>query len=521
MQTSYIQPKSTVLITSIIIGLIAWNFGQWFAIQQLSMVAAGAVASYPKSLMLNTILKCVCTILIFFAFSTLFVSHISRSKLASRFVALSFIPLLLVGSIPISLLLSGILCIQLVGIITVYRKSDYLWLANLYLVDLLALIGLFTLHVMLTKLVSPLHWKMAMFTTFGAVGEEIQIQAPFYKGFSLAKQFVFSNFDYSEWGSILNPPITLSSPFMQLTAFIVDLPSMSPIAFHKLLAATQFMLMVSGSFGLYLFLKYPMRLNVIYAFFGGCLMFFSATPLLFHMLSDDGAVFLTCYAIFPYALLLIALAYQKQNYIFACWAGTALASQLFFLTPHPEGILYSTLFYGIFTFVMCISTTDLGWQKRIGLGFISFMVFGALCLYPLLPILIDQALGNSHTFAHTGDIDVNDIMKVKSYLILLAIFGPVSFIVRGFQKNVNPVYISALVLTLVLAGLYAMTTSHKLVTIMVQTLHVGLHVWAPWRIGLFFCIGVFIIAMTGLQAITEAIIWLADSRVVSLKEQTT
>jgi hypothetical protein len=430
-------------------------------------------------------------------------------------------PLLLVGSFPIDYLLSVTLFIQFAGIVAVYRKSDYAWLANSYLIDLLALVGLFVLHLLLTHLVSPLHWKMAMFSNFGGVGEEIQIEAPFYKGFSLAKQFVFSNFDYSEWGSILNPPITLSSPFMQLIAFIFDLPSLSPTAFHKLLAATQFMLVVGGSFGLYLFLKYPMRLSVIFAFFGGGLMFFSATPLLFHMLSDDGAVFLTCYAIFPYALLMVALAYQKESYLYACWAGIALASQLFFLTPHPEGILYSTLFYGIFTSVMCISTTSMAWQKRFGLAFVSCMLFGTMCLYPLLPILIDQALGNSHTFAHTGDIDVNDIAKVKSYLLLLAIFGPVSFIVRWFQKNLTSPYISTLVLTIILAGLYAMTTSHKLVTIMVQTLHVGLHVWAPWRIGLFFCIGVFIISMAGLQSITEAIIWLADSRAPRLEEQTT
>jgi hypothetical protein len=330
-------------IPFVVIMLIAAGFGFWFAFQQLHAVsnASAATASYPSVYLFITAIKCFFTILVIFGISYLLLYIISRHKISGLWVAFSFLPLLLlVSDYPKGIILGLIVALQIAGLLFVWRSKDYDIFRKKYLVDAVALLVLFILHLIITTQFSPLHLKKALFTKFS---EEIPVQAPLYKGFSLAKQFVFSTFDHSEWAAVVNPPITLASPLSQLITFLFNLPSIDPVTFHVVIDSITFLLIVGGAFGCYLFLKYAAKVCSILSWFGGALMFFSAANYLWLMIWADGGIFLSSYAMLPYCLLFLTLACEKRRYYLAAWAGVAMASPFFILTPHPEGVIYTAL----------------------------------------------------------------------------------------------------------------------------------------------------------------------------------
>jgi len=485
----------------IIISLIAIVFGYWFARQQLYALSPEAFNSYPKFYFLTTICKCFFTILISFSLSYLLLAHFSRQKLGSKWVANSFLPLLLVYlHCPLIIIFFSILAIQLFGLIYVWRADDYLWLLNKYSVDVMALFLIFILHLIISSEFSPLHWKHALFTL---PMEEISIEAPLYKGYSLAKQFVFSTMDYSEWAGVLNPPITLASPFLQFLTLVLDLPSLNPFPFHVLVLAINFLLIVGGSFGCYLFLKYAGKIRTAFAILGCCLMFFSASPYLQLMISNDGAVFLSSYATLPYCLLFLSLACEKKSLLLAGWTGVAMTAQFFILTPHPEGIIYLVLFMGCYAVGLILFSSYLNFLNRTLLIILAFISFFLLSAYVVVPILVDQFAGNMYTFAHM-DIAANQPLN-ESYVHIFKIFIPLSLVFVLGRRRSYPVYLPSLFLCLCFYVMQIATTNIELVKALVNNLHVGLHVWTPWRMQMYVCFSLFIVTVICLDAITCAL----------------
>lgn len=487
-----------------IISLIALAFGYWFSLQQLFAVAPAAKLTYPNGFLTLTIGKTFLTILIFYAVSVFCLAYLSRNKANPIFIALSFLPLLLVFfncALPtISLL---IMALQLVVLIASWRKDDYRWLYSVYIQDASALILFFVLHYFLSTRYSPLHAHIAILLNGPGVDEEIPIVATVYKSYMLAKQFVFANFDYTAWAGVLNPPITLGSPLLQLLTLGANLPSLSVADYHVVLSFIYFINIIVGSFGCYLLLKYAGKLSFLFATIGGCLFFFGGSVMLDEMLNDDGGIFISSYAVFPYALLFITQAFKRNNYCLAAWAGAALAAQFFLYAPHPEGVIYSGLFYGIFCIGLTLCSPRLPWRNRFMLVILSLLAFIALSAFTIVPILVDKFAGNMYVFAHINDASASAWLDTRRFRYLCYLFLPLSFIVLYMQKKLTPFYLSVVGLALFLLLFQLLTRSIAVVKWLIQSLHLGIHIWATWRIGLFFYITVLVIVLTTLDGVTK------------------
>lgn len=488
-----------------LISVIALLFAYWFASMQVQMISADAYASYPKLYFLLTVGKCYLTIFVLFTLSHLLLSHASAGKAQVIGVALCYLPLVMVfGHWPMYWILLSTVCWQLIYLLTLLNKHDYDRLRKNYLIDGGILIFFFLCHFFLTSRFSPLHWDMALLTPKGFNSEEIPVVTPIYKGYLLAKQFSFAYVDHSQWAGVMNPPIPLSSPYMQLLTFIFDLPSISPHSFHIVIMTIFFTLFVLGSFGFYLFLRYAANIHVAFASLGGFLFFISGSPILNWSFISDGGIFLAPQAIFPYALLMITLAFNKNNYQFAVWAGVALASQFFFFAPHPEGTIYSLFFYGVYTLGLMLFSWRVDLWQKVKLALLSMVTFFALSAYVLVPMLYDQFMGNMIVFAHTGDVTAASIDIIKPYIKLLIFFTPLSLMLMWHYQKANSTYFSSLFLAFILLGFVYFITDVNLSLRLIQWTHIGIHFWVPTRIGVYFYTSVIIIAMYSMDGLAHA-----------------
>lgn len=494
-----------------IFSVIAITFGCWFACHQITAVVAHSFMSYPKQYFLLTILKCYCALGALFMLSVVILSHLSQGKIDAKKVAISYIPLVFVlAHVSVLWALIGMLAIQFYYLITSLRSNDYERLREAYLFDAMMLVFFFIFHLILTSRFSPLHWSMSILSAKGFNSEEIPVLVPVFKGFVLAKQFSFSNIDLGQWGGIMYPPVALTSPFMQLIEFIFDIPSASYQAFHTLIAAIYFTLMVGGSFGFYLFLRYAAQISKFFAFVGGLLLFFGGSPLLDQMFTSDGGIFLSPFAVFPYSLLFISIAFKKQDLRLAAWAGLALAAQLFFIAPHPEGVIYSLMFFSCYVFGMFIFSWNVKWGKRLVLAATPIISFFLLTSFFIAPLMYDKLMGNMFVLAHTNDINYTYISYFKSYILLLCIFVPISFLLQLKYKKISSVYLSSLFLAgCLLTCIYVMLDA-GLIAKVIHIIHLGLHIWVPSRIGIYFYMSTYIIAMFGLSSLTHYLFQLAQ-----------
>ncbi len=500
------KTQPPLYLSFLVISLIGLGFGAWFADMQVRAVAEGALATYPLQYFLITVIKCYLTIVFFFVSSNLVLSIISKNKTISSAVALTFLPLILVWvRVPLYWLVGSILLLQFLYLVTILQKQDYTRLINLYLVDGVVLLVLFVCHLFLTTSVSPLHWPMALLTAQGFNSQEIPVVAPIFKGFVLSKQFAFSNIDHAQWAAVMHPAVTFESPMLQFVTFILDLPSVSYEVFQKLIMATYFTSIIFGSFGFYLFLKYAGKIQTLLAFFGGYLFCFSGSPLFVQSFTSDGGIFLPALAVFPYALLFISLAFEKNNKVLAAWAGLALATQFFILAPHPEGTIYSIFIYGLYSLGLCLFTRQLWWAQGFKLVFIAGFTFLLLTAYHLIPIIVDRFNGDMYVFAHVSDIGANTMEYFIPYKRLIVIFAPVSFMLMFFYKKISPVYLSSSLVSICLLYLIILSTHQHFNEILINVFHIGIHIWVPSRIGVYFYISTFVVAIFGLNILNYSL----------------
>lgn len=489
-----------------LISFIALLFGWWFATQQVIAIAPTAFQSYPWIFFSLTVFKCYFSILNFFLFSALLLSFISINKIPLVAIACTFLPLLGVFFInPFTWIMLTTLCLQLLLLISFLHISDYKRLSHSFLFNFLILLAFFVLHYQLTTRFSPSHWNMVLFTANGATSEEAYVLAPIYKGFILAKQFAFDYIDHSQWAGIMNTPVALTSPLMQLTTFSLDLPSLDITSFHKVLSAINFSLIVLGSFGSYLFLRYAAKINILFALFGGFLYFFSGDPHIERMFTSDAGIFLSSYAVFPYALLLITLAFRKQSILLSLWAAVALASQFFFLYPHPEAVIYSFCFFGLYTLGLYFFTINIPVILKRKLIFYTILALLCLSAFIFVPIVYDRLSHQMYVFAHTGDIHTSDWMDFQHYIFLMLLAVVANFIFSR-PKTKSVVFKASLTLTAAIFVLSLLSMNKFALKLMAQKLHVGLHLWFTWRYSMYFCFMTSVMCMYALDGITNQIL---------------
>lgn len=501
-----ISKRNEINISSIlIICVVSILFGYWFAVNQVNAVAPDMLATYPKMYLLQTISKCGLTIIIFSLFSQFIWGQISNGKLSNTFIAATYTILLLVYlHVALYWLVSTILVLQLLGCLTVLRKVDYDRLIANYLTDTLVFFTFFACHFFLTSRFSPLHWNMAMLVGEGYYTEEIPVLAPIFRGYLLAKQFSFSYVDPANWTGIMNPPITLSSTLMQILEFVLDLPSLSIESFHIVYVAIYFLMVVIGSFGFYLFLNYGAKLHKLVAFYGGFLYFFSGAPFMAQMFDADGGVLLSSFVVFPYALLLISLAFEKNNLLYALWAGAFLAAQFFMMTPHPEGVLYSAMFFGIFACWVALFTSDISLLRKFVLVAAATGSFMALSAYNCLPIIADRLSGNMYVFAHSGDVEHVRLHEIKLYMFTGVGAAMIFAFLRKLRsKRFLPVQVSCLLFSFSLLAILLLTTNTDFVRWLARVLHMGLHLSYPWRFGMYFYLSVFMMVAFAIEEMAE------------------
>lgn len=484
--------------------LLSVCFARWFAIHQILAVTPEGLNSYPDFYFILTIIKVSLTLLIWYAAANFVIQILSRQRIPSVFVALSYMPLLLVF-IEISQLaiVCSVLSLQILILLCFLRRSDYQWLLVRYGLDA-AVFALFTVvHFVFTTRFAPYNWKNAILVADGPYSEEIPVLAPVFKGYVLAKHFSFSSFDHSQWAGILNPPGTLNSPLLQLLTFIFNLPSVSYEGFHAVYMAVYFIMMILGSFGFYLFLRYAARVDVVFAILGGILYTFGGAPLLADVFTSDGGIFISSFVVVPYALLLITLTFEKKSYLLSVWAGAALAAQFFLSAPHPEGVIYSLLFYGTYTaglFLFC----DIGSKKeKFKLAACSIAAFFILSSYTIAPILYDRLTGNMYVFAHIGDIEGVNLAIFIPYFILFVVFAPMSTYILTKRREISPVFKSVLLLASVFLFIILFAHFASLIEFLIRVTHIGIHIWAESRIGIYFCASVLMVVIFGLDALAS------------------
>lgn len=502
----------TNVIPAAIISTLAIAFGYWFGWHQINAVANDAFLTYPAQYFFITIAKCCLTIFAFFTFSHLVLSHLTLGKVKSTYLALSFLPLALIYlNYSLFSITLAILVLQFGLILLNLNLTDYKRLSSQYLTDFSVLVIFFLLHTFLSKPFSPLHWDIALVSGDGTFTEEIPVLSPLFRGFLLAKQFSFSYVDHSQWAGIMNPAITLASPLMQLIVFIFDIPSIDMKAFHSVLAAIFFSLLVLGSFGFYLFLKYAAKLSFLFAVFGGFLFCFSGAPFFVWMFYADGGVLLSSYVVFVYALLAITLAFEKNSLFYAIWAGVALASQFFILTPHPEGVIYSFGFYIVYTSALVYYSKQSDRKNLLLLSSASVITFLLLSAYSIVPILYDKFIGNMYVFAHTGDIKHGRLADIKFYFFLFIASLLVSrFMFRHsrFRMDNEAIFSRVYSASVFTAGLIifmmGLTWITTVARFLAHKLHVGIHFWYIFRPGMYYSLFVYVIFLFILEAAANA-----------------
>lgn len=504
-----------VLIT--ITGLL---FGMWFAQMQIAALTTQTPTLYPMSFFASTVFKCYLTILAFYFFTSMIFSYVAKHCLRPMFIAASFMPLLLVyAHISMPWIAGTILLLQIGYLFSILRADDYYALKKSYGLDIFVLLSFFILHLLITTRFSPLHWKMSMLVAEGYSSEEIPVVVSLFKGFILAKQFSFSYVDHAQWAGIMHPPVNFSSTLLQLITFIFDLPSINYDVFHQLISAIDFSLLIAGSFGLYLFLKYGANINSYFAFIGGYLFTFGGAPFLNQMFKSDGGYFLSSLVAFPYALLAISSAFKENEYRYALWAGVALASQFFMLAPHPEGTIYCLFYYAVFTLGLCLFTPIMTWSRRISLAAISVISFGTLSAFLMGPIVIDKLMGNMFVYAHTGDMAYTYYRYFAPYMLILYVSAPLAFLLFYIYDKLTPVFLSALLLSLCLVGTVSIVIDQHKTEALVHLLHLGLHVWCPPRTGVYVYTGVIIMAMYALDVTARFLFDLVSSKIFNYQAE--
>ncbi len=487
-----------------LISFIAIVFGYWFAINQINAVSHNELASYPKEFFMITVFKCYLTIIAFYGLSRFVLQKLSAEKLTSLPIALSFAPLIIVfANYPLYWIVGMIGILQCLFLLAVLNKADYNRLASNYLNDGLVFLSFFLLHFIFTTRFSPLHWNMSILAADGYYTDEALVLSPMFRGYVLAKQFAFSFLDHSQWAGIMHTPFLLNSPLMQLITLVFDLPSASFEAFHVVVMTLYFILIVIGSFGFYLFLKYAAKLHMLFAVWGGILFGFSGSPLIDVIMGIDNGVFFSSYAVFPYALLLISLAFEKNSKTYALWAGVALAMQLFIFAPHPEGLLYSALFYFYYALALVIFTSQIELKQRINLFISSAITFVTLTAFDVVPILFDNLTGNMYVVGHVGDIKTITIELIQPYINVVLIALPISFLLQILRKNLAPVYLSSALLAASMILFLVAGRQAGFMTFMANFLHFGIHFTYYWRFGIYFCIAAFTIVLFALDAIAS------------------
>jgi hypothetical protein len=484
-------PLSTVFII-LTTGLL---FGYWFASNQVAAVAMGmGGVDYPSRFFLLTVLRCTLVILVFFSVTNLVLTSLTRGLIKSIFVALGFLPLLGVfANIPLSEILYTILALQSFLVLIIWQKQDYkAFFANKF-VDVLVLLALFSLHY---------------FITLGANGTlagEIPLATPILKSFVLAKQFNFSTLDFANWAGLMNASNTLNSPLLQLLTLIFDLPSVSVEAFHNVFYVTYFILVMLGSYGVYAFLKYAAKVNIVFAFFGGLLFSFSGTPFIDQILQGDAGIFISPAMVFPYAMLALALAFEKRSYALALASGIALGAQYFLLTPPPEVTLYSLLFFEIFTLGLYLFHKSLPRHLRRGLALTSLAAFFTLAAYSLLPIVV----GSMPAFTNISDTLPLEFHFVDDFK-LLYIFLPVSIILLLLQERLTPLYKSIILFTVFIAAWVKVLASPAVNFFLVNNLPHALHYDVSHKLGIILSLSVFLLAMIALDAMARSYVILIN-----------
>jgi hypothetical protein len=288
----------------------------------------------------------------------------------------------------------------------------------------------------------------------------------------------------------------------------------SPLSVHILVSAINFTLIVGGSFGCYLFLKYAGKLKNVFALFGGVLMFFSVSPYLRIEMENDGGVFFSSFATLPYCLLLISMACEKKSYLLAAWTGVAMTAQFFLMTPHPEGVMYTVLYTAMYATGLILFSPYANFLQRILLTIIAFVAFTLLSAYVVVPIFIDQFAGLMHTFAHR-DIAANQPLDWHYVQIFNALI-PLS-ILFIWRRKIYPTLLPLLFFCICAYYLLVLTTNINFVNAAINTFHVGLHLWTPWRMSLFVTLSILMVGMICLDAIGRILMRIAHFQYVVYK----
>lgn len=504
--------KTLSLNTWFIISSIAIIFGYWFARHQVLAITTADYNTYPTNYFILTIFKCYLTIFVIFILNNLSVSALAN-KLTSEWLAITYLPLLFVFYLPIRWLVCATLLMQMLVLFIQLQKDNYVFIFKRYGFNCLVLFALFMMHF-LTSGYSPLAWGDALLIAKGYNSQEIVSVAPLFKGYLAAKQFSFSFIDYSQWAGAMNPPITFNSPLLQFIAFIFDLPSLSVEHFYMTFNSIMFILIVGGSFGFYLFLRYAAKISLLFSFFGSCVFFFSGSSQIPELFLGDGGLLFPSYAVFPYAIMFISFAFERLNYRYAFWSGAALAAQFFLLAPHPEGVIYSAFAFALYTGCLMIFTTTLSWQDKIKLGLASLISFLVLSAFTIVPILYDRLNHLLFVFAHVGDVQRIPLQPFHMYFAIFLLSAPISFYFLNKSKRLSPVYKSALLMALMLCLFMFLLRSKKFIYMLIHILHIGLHFWGTSRVGSYLNFFVNIVAIYALEVVAIQITaWLIGKNV--------
>jgi hypothetical protein len=489
---------------NLIILLVSGLFGHWFAVQQIHAVGVGALSTYPVAYLMLTVVKCMLTLFIFATLSQLLMSKLTGMFVSPLLVAMCYLPLVFAHQLVLMpFIFFAIVLFHLLTMASILYATHGQYSKKSMGVDVMVLLFFVAIHTVFTTRFSPLHWQDAILVADGYNSEEIPVLAPVFKSYVLAKHFSFTNIDHAQWAGIMNPPVSLNSPLLQLITFIGNLPSISYSVYHAVLMAVTFFMAILSSFSLYLFLRYAANLNFVFALFGGYLAFFGGAPILSDAFTADGGIFLSSYAVFPLALLLLTKAYEKSSLLNATWAGFALAAQFYISTPHPEGVIYSLLFYCTYAFGLFLFEKQTSVALRLKISLVAVVSFLVASLSTIGPILYDRLMGNMYVFAHVGDVHRIYFTPFTRYFILYAFSVPLSYYLLKRQQKLSPVYLSSLFLSTVLLMIILFARSTTLINLLIKLTHIGLHFWIVSRVGMYFCLSLFIIGMFTLQGLLD------------------
>ncbi len=267
------------------------------------------------------------------------------------------------------------------------------------------------------------------------------------RNFVAANYYSFSPFTHTFWGMIQDVPTGLTSLLLAFMGLLGIVPLWEASAFFKILSLLFFATYVLAGYFLFLLLReFNVRWSIALA---SALVLFVGNQFYLNMVNQDMGWAGASFAGLTASLWLLAVALRRDSFLTGGWSGLALASQFYFIAPHPEMVIYAVVIY-VFVALSILLITPTSTRLR---GFVicvtSGGVFTLISLAYLTPMLAQLATGSMVVLGEDTTVPESFAFRIPEltfYVVLLAVCTLLEVVRWNNKANVRPALLAFLLI---------------------------------------------------------------------------